>query len=274
MDRVDEVAMRLTGDIGEPSADAEGDTTEAIKTTTKRAIEAAKPMPRWLMPMIAVEFLLVGVLGASAYTVTNKLNEITAASQGNSREVASWSDKTAALRTQTEGLKSEIVNLRQFIASSSSEDVIFLKATILKPDIDPEMARTIARNVHHYAELYGRDPNLVLAIIAVESRFDPKAVSPVGATGLMQVMPQWKKVLGITGDLADPELSIKYGLQILGFYDEMYKNLEMALTAYNRGPGPVDTALRHGKDPTNNYAPRVLQTYDRLKKLTVSASPT
>jgi soluble lytic murein transglycosylase-like protein len=220
-----------------------------------------------------MEFLLVGVIGASAYTVANKLNELSVQAQTHSREVASWSDKTAALRSQTESLKSEIVNLRQFIASSSSEDVIFLKATILKPDINPELARLIAKNIHHYSELYGRDSNLILAMIAVESRFDPKAVSPVGAVGLMQVMPQWKKVLGITGDLADPELSIKYGLQILGFYDEMYKDLEMALTAYNRGPGPVDTALRHGKDPKNLYAPRVLSQYERLKRLTVSASP-
>src|SRR5262249_30880101 len=116
---------------------------------------------------------------------------------------------------------------------------------------------------------YGRDSNLVLAMIATESAFNPKAVSSAGALGLMQVMPQWKKVLGIDGDLQDVELSIRYGLQILGFYSEMYKDLEMALTAYNRGPGPVDMALMKGHDPKNKYAPRVLTTYERLKRLSV-----
>jgi soluble lytic murein transglycosylase-like protein len=106
-----------------------------------------------------------------------------------------------------------------------------------------------------------------LAIIAEESRFNPNAVSPVGAVGLMQVMPQWEKVLGISGSLKDPEVSIKYGLQVLGFYMEMYKDIEMALTAYNRGPGPVDMALMHGKDPKNKYAPEVLKVFERLKKL-------
>jgi soluble lytic murein transglycosylase-like protein len=91
----------------------------------------------------------------------------------------------------------------------------------------------------------------------------------MGAIGLMQVMPQWEKVLGIQGSLKDPEISIKYGLQVLGFYMEMYKDLEMALTAYNRGPGPVDMALMRGRDPKNQYAPRVLKVYERLKKLSL-----
>ena len=65
--------------------------------------------------------------------------------------------------------------------------------------------------------------------------------------------------------------NIKYGLQVLGFYLEMYQDLEMALTAYNRGPGPVDAALVKGRNPNNGYAPKVLSTYERLKKLNVMA---
>jgi soluble lytic murein transglycosylase-like protein len=51
---------------------------------------------------------------------------------------------------------------------------------------------------------------------------------------------------------------------------EMYKDVEMALTAYNRGPGPVDVALMRGKDPRNLYAPKVLKVYERLRKLSLS----
>jgi soluble lytic murein transglycosylase-like protein len=86
------------------------------------------------------------------------------------------------------------------------------------------------------------------------------------------VMPHWKRVLGITGDLTDPETNIRAGLQILGFYLEMYQDLEMALTAYNRGPGPVDAALRKGSSPNNGYAPKVLATYERLKALSLPSS--
>jgi soluble lytic murein transglycosylase-like protein len=91
----------------------------------------------------------------------------------------------------------------------------------------------------------------------------------MGAVGLMQVMPQWAKILGITEPLTDPETSIRFGLQILGFYKAMYKDLETALTAYNRGPGAVDFALMKGQNPHNRYAPRVLKTYEELKTLQV-----
>jgi soluble lytic murein transglycosylase-like protein len=80
-------------------------------------------------------------------------------------------------------------------------------------------------------------------------------------------MPQWKRVLGIDEDLEDIETSIKYGLQILGFYREMYKDLDVALTAYNRGPGAVDAALMRGADPKNNYAPTVLERYAYFRAL-------
>lgn len=43
----------------------------------------------------------------------------------------------------------------------------------------------------------------------------------------------------------------------------------MALTAYNRGPGPVDMALMKGQDPTNSYVPRVMRTYEHLKSMNV-----
>jgi transglycosylase-like protein with SLT domain len=256
------------------------ETADNVETMATRASEEVvraipkmkpRPMPRWILPALAIQVLILGLFAASSWTLVQKLDELSLSTHSTNQEATAWGNKTAALKVETDGLKSELQNLRHYLASSSNEDVIFLKTTILRPDIDPELARNIAKYIHRYAQLYGRDPNLVLAMIAVESKFNPNAVSPVGALGLMQVMPQWKKVLGVTGDLADPETSIKYGLQILGFYSEMYKDMEVALTAYNRGPGAVDGALMKGKDPKNGYAPRVLATYERLKKLTVSS---
>lgn len=264
--------------VAEVFAPADEDTSVLRRSPTATppgtaSVPQPRRAPRWIFPALAAQFCVVGVVGASAYALRRELHLLSQHASSTSHELQTWAAKTSSLQDETSSLKSEIQNLRQYIASSSNEDVIFLKATILKPDIEPELARIIARNVHRYAQLYGRDANLVLAMIAVESKFNPKAVSSVGALGLMQVMPQWKKVLAINGDLTDPEINVKYGLQILGFYSEMYKDLEVALTAYNRGPGPVDMALMRGKDPKNGYAPRVLQTYDRLKKLSVASAP-
>jgi soluble lytic murein transglycosylase-like protein len=183
--------------------------------------------------------------------------------------VGALDQKAQVLAGETTALKREIQQLRQYLASKSNEDIIFLKVMVTKPDVDPNLAKEIALNVSRYCALYGQDPDLVLSIIAVESHFNPRAVSNKGAIGLMQVMPQWKRVLGITDDLNDPETSIKYGLQILGFYLEMYKDRQMALTAYNRGPGPVDMALMKGKDPLNGYVPRVMKTFKHLKSMNV-----
>ncbi|MBW1870832.1 MAG: lytic transglycosylase domain-containing protein [Deltaproteobacteria bacterium] len=178
-------------------------------------------------------------------------------------------DRTKQLTVQTAALNAEINDLHQYLASQANQDVLFLKIMVTKPELDRELARKIARLTSKYATIYRQDPDLVLAIIAIESNFNPKAVSSKGALGLMQVMPQWKTVLGITDDLTDPETSIRYGLQILGFYKQMYKKMDMALTAYNRGPGPVDMALMRGENPQNSYAPRVLKKYNLLKSMKV-----
>ena len=192
----------------------------------------------------------------------NRLTESETALVEQTQRMTELTQASTDLRHQVEGLQA-------FISTQTSEDVLYLKINILKPALAPELARAIAEHVHFYATFHGQDPDLVLALMAVESNFDPNAVSPVGAEGLMQIMPQWKKVLGISDDLKDPETSIKYGLQILGFYKEMYKETEMALTAYNRGPGPVDMALMRGKDHKNGYSSKVLAMYDRLNAMNV-----
>jgi soluble lytic murein transglycosylase-like protein len=243
--------------------------SKALADVSRRV--TGRTMP-WAIASIGVSLALIFGLGFSAYLLAPSLIGIHRAMEANASEAKTWAEETTALKKQTHELKLEVEALRQYIGSASSEDVIFLKIMFLKPSIDRTLARKIARHVHKYSELYGKDPNLVLAIIEIESDFNPKATSSVGATGLMQVMPQWKKVLAIKEDLDDPETSIRYGLQILGFYTEMYKDLEMALTAYNRGPGPVDSALMRGRDHKNGYSATVLAAYSKLKQLSVTSA--
>jgi len=103
---------------------------------------------------------------------------------------------------------------------------------------DEHEAETIARWVYIYSQRFELSPELVLAVIAVESQFDHFAVSNVGANGLMQVMPFWKKELGSRDDnLFEIETNIRYGCAILRMYKDRYGSLERALAAYNGSLG-------------------------------------
>jgi len=82
-------------------------------------------------------------------------------------------------------------------------------------------------------------PQLVLAVIDVESAFDPFAVSSAGAVGLMQVMPFWPNELGLsTKDLIDVELNVRMGTSILAYYlDRERGDYRRALGRYNGSLG-------------------------------------
>lgn len=91
------------------------------------------------------------------------------------------------------------------------------------------------------AERHHVDGLLLAAIVEVESDFSARAVSPQGALGLMQVIPDVAQDYGVTGDLLDPYVNVDVGSRYVGGLLKDYKgNLEMALAAYNAGPGVVD----------------------------------
>lgn len=111
----------------------------------------------------------------------------------------------------------------------------------LGEDLD-QAARRILHAVHCETRKHGmlRDrPQLVLAVIDVESGFDPFAVSPAGAVGLMQVMPFWPLQLGLeTRDLLDVELNVRMGTSILAYYLERERgDYRRALARYNGSLG-------------------------------------
>jgi soluble lytic murein transglycosylase-like protein len=105
------------------------------------------------------------------------------------------------------------------------------------PDAEERLA--LLRHLHREARRAGLKPELVLAVIQVESRFDRYAVSRVGAQGLMQVMPFWKREIGREGDnLTDVVTNLRYGCQILRYYmDREDGNWTRALARYNGSLG-------------------------------------
>lgn len=177
---------------------------------------------------------------------------------------------TIEFRKQSNGtqkLEREITRLTNVVKSNISEESIYLKSLILKRNLDLELARDIAKYIHKYSTNYNVDPDLILSIISVESSFKPNAVSTADAIGLMQVLSSWKNAWNIEEDLMGIETNIHYGTKIYATYLKLWPDVEIALTAYNRGPGPVESALFKDADPRNGYASKVMKVYERLKQI-------
>ena len=106
---------------------------------------------------------------------------------------------------------------------------------------DPFYRVRLLKLVHTEALRNGLNPQLVLALIKVESSFDRHAVSRSGARGLMQVMPFWVSVIGENGDdLFHPRVNIRYGCKILRHYIDIASgDLDQALAAYNGSRGEL-----------------------------------
>ncbi|MWL87971.1 lytic transglycosylase domain-containing protein [Cupriavidus sp. SW-Y-13] len=120
--------------------------------------------------------------------------------------------------------------------------------------------------IERVAGAHDVDPALVRAVMAVESGFNAGAVSPKGAIGLMQVIPDTGARFGVAADkrgsieqkLADPKLNIAAGVRYLRFLMQMFPgNLELALAAYNAGEGAVQRY--------NNQIPPYAETRQYVK---------
>ena len=137
--------------------------------------------------------------------------------------------------------------LREAAGSATSFDDRF-DAVVWLTDMSARLARQVRDDdermkiltlVHAEAARAGLEPELVLAVIEVESNFDRYAVSVAGALGLMQVMPFWRNEIGRPGDnLIQAETNLRYGCTILKFYlDKEKGDLRRALGRYNGSLG-------------------------------------
>lgn len=115
-------------------------------------------------------------------------------------------------------------------------DMDFRLARFVK---NPQQRLLILQRVHLEASRYQLQPEILLAVMQVESTFDRFAVSPAGALGLMQIMPFWRGEIGEPSDnLMDITTNIRYGSAILSVYLTREKgNLRRALARYNGSLG-------------------------------------
>ena len=135
------------------------------------------------------------------------------------------------------------------------------------------------------SSLHGVDYALLRALVAAESGFDPQAVSPKGAVGLMQLMPDTARRYGVRDDkkatvekkLTDPRTNTQAGTRYLRYLLDLFPGqLELAIAAYNAGEGAVQRAGNRIPlyKETQNYVRTVMQLYAALRPATPAPAAT
>jgi len=149
---------------------------------------------------------------------------------------------------------------------NQSKDLPFLNIDSFEPGGTkiPGTGRSMNKSewdkyITRYSKEYGVDEDLVRAVIKIESANNPNALSRKGAMGLMQLMPQTAKMLGVT-DAWDPEQNIRGGVKYLSqLSDKFNGDIVKILAGYNAGPNRVDQY--NGIPPfaeTQNYVKKVM----------------
>ncbi|HET9593983.1 MAG TPA: lytic transglycosylase domain-containing protein, partial [Anaeromyxobacteraceae bacterium] len=137
----------------------------------------------------------------------------------------------------------------------------------------PAVHGRVAHAIVAEAGLAELDPLLVLAVIGVESRFDPRAVSSAGAVGLMQLRePTMRREVERSGlrsaDPRDPVANVQAGVRYLRRLVDAFGDLDLALMAYNAGPSRIRAHLRQGQVPKrlHHYPRKVKDELERLRR--------
>jgi soluble lytic murein transglycosylase len=144
------------------------------------------------------------------------------------------------------------------------------------PGLGLPLRRQLAQAISEESAAAGYDPLLVLALIHVESDFDEGARSPMGARGLMQMLPSTlahvaeREGLHLSAEevAADAALCVRLGVRLLRTFHDQFGSLDLALMAYNAGPTRVRLALKEGdgEPPARGYARRVQREYRRFRE--------
>lgn len=153
-------------------------------------------------------------------------------------------------------LKQTIANADSFVDRFDAEVWLVSKSNRLAKFIDqPERRLKLLKAIHREASRQNLPPELVLAVIETESHFDRFAISRVGAQGMMQIMPFWKKEIGRPEDnLTQLDTNLQYGCTILAhYYKKSKQDWQQALARYNGSLG------------SRRYSNKVILAWDKWR---------
>lgn len=166
-----------------------------------------------------------------------------------------------------------ILHLQGGVAEVPLSDIVAIEPEeIFEPIEEPLSDKTpFEKVIRAAAQRYGMDADLIHCVIAVESNFNPKAVSPKKASGLMQLLPQTAALYGVK-NIFDPEENVNAGTRYLKDLLEKYHDLTLALAAYNAGPERVDQYGRRVPPylETMKYVQRIAKSYAKIKTQTTA----
>jgi len=206
-------------------------------TDTRIEVDQKKQKPFASSPLLAVFPLLFLALGFSSPSTAGATVAAYMDVQGNLHYVRGKSSRTYR----------KVANNRP----------------VTRPTRDSS-AQTINAFIQAAATEHGVDPLLIKAVIKAESNFDPSAVSPKGAQGLMQLMPTTARDLQVA-DPFDPQENITGGTKYLRYLLDSYDgDVELSLAAYNAGPGNIKGAIPNIPE-TRAYIAKVLDNYQSYR---------
>ncbi len=166
--------------------------------------------------------------------------------------------------------------VKEYIQQKVDIPLVLPKDALASIDEQNPFSVNIKKSKQYYpiitkaAARYEVDPNLIKAIIMVESSYNPQAVSRVGAKGLMQLMPRTARAMGVE-DCFDPEHNINGGVRYFKWLLNKFDgNIELSLAAYNAGRRKV---LKYNGIPpfkdTQQYVKKVDEYYTQYYKLQI-----
>jgi soluble lytic murein transglycosylase-like protein len=222
----------------------------------------------WL-PAVLASLVVATALGSSAQALADRVAGVF---QGGAAAVLSTP------RDPYEFIQELDVVLPRPVVVLSRQDAVARELLRYTRTMSATDALRVSQALCEEADELGWDPLLYLAVIHVESYYNHLAVSPVGAEGLMQLMPYTAEWMAERVDLSwpdshsfDPVLNVQLGARYLDHLGGQFTRLDLILTAYNRGPRATAYIMnRHDgqlpPDIRDFYATKVLDRYDRLRK--------